>query len=44
MKHEFGQREILLKHVDEMPMVASQYVQNFIDNYPKSDPKSFLQL
>ena len=44
MKHEFGQREILLKHVDEMPMVASQYVLNYIENYPESAPKSFLQL
>lgn len=43
MKHESGQRESLLKHIGEMPTVASQYVQNYIDNYPQSDPKSFLE-
>ena len=44
MKHEYGQLEVLLKHIDEMPAVARQYVQNYIDNYPQSDPKSLLEI
>ena len=46
MAHEYGQRKQLTQqgHLDQMPPITRQYIQDYLDNYPEGAPPSMFDL
>ncbi|MFT5085803.1 MAG: hypothetical protein ACI8PG_000150 [Planctomycetota bacterium] len=46
MRHEHGQREALTTpgHLEQMPAVAAEYIQRYLEQYPTSDPPHLTDL